>query len=89
MRGSSRLKMELSGIKYTEQDIIQARIADTLSLLLWTKTKDAEHGRNKPESLVEIMTGKNKEKEEEFCSDVFDSPEEFWKARERALNKEK
>lgn len=89
MRGSSRLKMELSGIKYTEDEIIQAKICDNLSLLVWSKTKDAEHNRNRPKMMSEIMLGIDEESNNNaFESDVFDSVEEFWKAREKALNKE-
>lgn len=76
---------ELAGVKYTESEIMQARIADILSLLLWTKTKDAEHGRNKPESLVEKMLNKDKEAKQDFKHDVFNSVEEFEEARKKAL----
>ena len=85
LRGSSRLIRELSGVKYTEEEIIRAKIADNLSWLVWFKTKDAEHNRNKPKMLVEMMVGTNKE--ESFEHDVFDSVEEFKKAREKALRR--
>lgn len=75
--------MELSGIKYTEQELVQAKMADCLALLLWSKTKDAERGRNKPKLLIEEMLGNKEEKQ--FEHDVFDSSEDFWKARAMAL----
>lgn len=81
--GHSRLMKELSGVKYTESEIVQAKIADTLSWIAWTKTKDAEHGRNKPQSIVESMLDIKEEKE--FSHDVFNSKEEFLRAREKAL----
>lgn len=56
-----------------------------MSLLLWTKTKDAEKGRNRPESIVDKMLGN--ETKQEFEHDVFDSVEEFEKAREKALRR--
>lgn len=74
--------MELSGVKYSEEDIIRAKIADYLALLVWSKTKDAEHNRNKPKMLVEMMVGS--EEKESFEHDVFDSVEDFG-AQENAL----
>ena len=78
--------MELSGVKYTEQDIIQAKIADTLALLLWAKTEDGAHNRNRPLMLTDVMF--EKEKQESFDHDVFNSPEEFLEAHRKAINKE-
>lgn len=79
--------MELSGIKYTEQELIQAKIADSMAWLCWSKTKDAELHRNMPESLVEKMLGVTKEDDNPFGHDVFSSSEEFLRAREKALRK--
>lgn len=86
MRGSSRLKMELSGVRYTEQEIIQAKIADTLALLLWAKTEDGANNRNRPLMITDVMLGK--EEQNSFEHDVFDSPEEFLEAHRKAVGRE-
>lgn len=83
--GYSRLKRKLTGYNYTEQEIIQARISDTLSLLLWSKTKDAEHGRNRPDSIVNRMLGIEETTKQDFEHDVFNSADEFIEARKKAL----
>lgn len=83
--GSSRLMKELAGVKYTEYEIIVARIADSLNWLVWSKTKDGERGINRPQSIVERMLGETKEEKQDFEHDVFNSVEEFKKAREKAL----
>jgi len=85
--GSSRIKRELAGIKYTEHEIIQARILDVLSLTMWMQTKDGEKNRNRPESIVKRMLGESENKKQEYAHDVFDSVEEFNKARQKALEK--
>lgn len=65
--------------------MLQAKMLDVLNLLFWAKTKDAEKGRNKPESVFEKMLNKENTDKKEFKHDVFDSVEEFEKAREKAL----
>lgn len=74
LRGDSRIKMRLSGEKATRQDMMQAAMVDRLSMLLWAKTKDGQNGRNRPKSLVEILSGEGR-KDGDVQS--FDSPEDF------------
>ncbi len=60
-----------------------AGIVDRLSLLVWTKTKDAEKGRNKPKSLIsEIYPNKVKDKYERYISG-----KDFEEARNKILKK--
>lgn len=77
LRENSRIKMKLSGAKVQPDFLLLAAAIDRLSLLVWSKTKDAEKGRNRPKSLVEILTGKKKE------SDVmaFNTAEEWESAK--------
>ena len=74
------------GYKYTENEMIQAKISDTLSLLLWSKTKDAEYGRNKPYMILEHMVESSNPKQD-FEHDVFNSVDEFMEARKRSLER--
>lgn len=83
LRGYSRLKKELSGINYTEDELIQAKICDNLSILIWLQTKDAQTGRNYPHMILDEMLGKSNESKIE--QDVFDSIDEFNEARIKAL----
>lgn len=73
LRENSRIKMKMQNQTVPLEEILLAAIVDRLSLLVWFKTKDAEHGFNRPECLVDKLTNKVAD------SDVmiFDSPEEF------------
>lgn len=57
LRADSRIKLILSGQKTDEKTLLLASIVDRLSLLLWSKTKDCEKGRNKPSMIVDILLG--------------------------------
>lgn len=85
--GYSRIKRELTGCKYTEQEIIRAKICDSLNWLVWCKTKDAEHNRNKPESLVYKMLGLEDKPKQDFEHDVFDNKDEFIETRKKILER--
>ena len=81
LRDDSRIKMKMAGEKIPRQDMMQAAMVDRLSLLLWAKTKDAQHGMNRPKSLMDILT---KPPQKSGGTQGFDSPEDFeaeWKRR--------
>ena len=61
----------------TSEIILLSGILDRLSLLLWTKTKDAVKGHNKPKMLVDSFVQKQ--------VTAFNSREEFEKERIRIL----
>lgn len=63
LRANSRIKLILSEQKTDEKTLLLASIVDRLSLLLWSKTRDCEKGRNKPSMIVDILLDKVKEKE--------------------------
>ena len=77
LRDDSRIKMSISKQSVPLETMLLAGLSDRLALLLWTKTKDAEHGRNRPGSILESLT--NVKKESSQLS--FDSGEEFMKVR--------
>lgn len=81
LREDSRIKMKLSGSKVTPETMLLAGILDRLSILVWQKTEDGAKGRNKPKSVLDILTDKNKE------SDVsaFTSGKEFEEERNRLI----
>lgn len=72
---SSRIKRKISGNKITLDQMLYALMVDNLQFLVWTKTKAAQHGHNKPESLFKKLTGYNETQKDELMS--FETPEEF------------
>lgn len=81
LRDDSRIKMAVSGSDVPTGIILQAIAADALNWLVWSKTKDAQRNRNRPKSLVDLITRKQ-------TSDIeaFTSPEEFEKRRTALIN---
>ena len=69
--------------KLTTDQFLLATVIDKMNLILWTKTKDAEKGRNMPKSIVEILEGKPQK------SKAFDTREDFEEKREELLKKAK
>lgn len=84
LREDSRIKLKLSGQQYPLEIILLASAVDRLSLLVWSKSKDAEKGRNKPVSIVEKLTQSKVERD--YL--VFDSPEAFEQAMAEINQKE-
>lgn len=81
LRGDSRIKMKMADSNLSRSDLFLAIIADYLATLVWFKTKDGQHGRNRPQSLRELFSGAKKQTEIE----TFDTSEEFEKARQMIL----
>lgn len=81
LRENSRIKMKLSGVKIQSDIMLFAAMVDRLTFLVWSKTKDAERGINKPKSIVDILTGNIRE------SDIvaFDTAEEFEAAKAKIV----
>ena len=82
LREKSRIMMRLSEQKVSLETLVLAGISDKLGLLLWSKTKDGEKGRNKPKSLVESMQSIKPQEKEELS---FYSGEDFEKARKEII----
>lgn len=80
LRDDSRIKMKLSGAKAPTEIVLLASAVDRLSLLVWMQTKDAEKGRNRPKSLLEVFIPK------ESSNSSFDSGEDFLKTRQDLIN---
>lgn len=75
LRDNSRIKMKMSGQKFPLETILLAMAVDRLSLLLWSKTKDATSGKNKPSMIVPKLLGETEKQESEYM--VFSSAEEY------------
>lgn len=84
LRDSSRIKQRLRNEKVPYDLLMQAMIVDRLSLLLWSKTKDAQSGTNRPKMITELLLGEPTSEQE---AQLYDSAEDFEKARLRILER--
>lgn len=75
LRDNSRIKMKLARQKVDTETSLLALAVDRLGYLVWSKTKDAEKGRNKPQSVYELLTTGPKKEDDEHMT--FDSIEAF------------
>lgn len=83
LKSDSRFKMALKNQKVDDLTLLSAKAVDLLNLLVWSKTTDAEKGRNRPKSLVDLLLN-----DLEVEKEGFDSKEEFMKERAKFLRKE-
>lgn len=82
LRENSRIKMKMRGTEYSLKEILLATIADKAAFLVWSKTKDAEHGRNFPKSILADMLGMEADKDVES----FVSSEDFERRKREILD---
>ncbi len=59
LREEARIKRKMNELagksRFTYDELLKAVIVDRLNWLCWTKTKDARHGRKRPESIANRM----------------------------------
>lgn len=84
LREESRVRRRINNVSDVDSKIIMAGCFDRLSLLVWSKTKDAQKGHNPPASLLDIIM----KKEEEQKNMTFDNIDEFMKIRNKIIRKE-
>ena len=72
LRYDSRIKMAVNGLGVDIKTLLLAHIADNTAINWWLKTEDAQKGRNRPKSLVKLLTSKPDE-----IAKGFDSGDEF------------
>lgn len=85
LRRDSRSVMSAAGEKITLTESLLALIVDDLNTLVWMKTKDGEHGRNRPASLLKTLISGPKPKENKS----FRSAEAFDRYWKRAIEERK
>lgn len=78
LREESRIRMQMSKSKFNVKESLLAGILDRLTLILYSKTKDAEKGRNYPKLLLD-----ESEKKEEL--EGFISSEDFERTRRQII----
>ena len=80
LRDDSRIKLKMSENILSPNQLLLAGIQDRLSLLVYSKTKDAEKGKNYPKLILDSFENK---------IDSFSSGEDFMKERERIMKEGK
>ena len=80
----SRIRRKLNGQRWPMNTLLTAMATDRLGELVWTKTKDGQRGRNRPKSILRMLTEDPKKNEPESLS--FDTPEEFERARRAIIS---
>lgn len=85
LRDDSRIKKIISNQVVSLDTLLFASMVDRLSLSLWLQTKDGQKGTNRPNSIVDHLTKKEKKDEKDYL--VFKSGEDFEKYREKLLTK--
>ena len=81
LRDDSRIKMKMAGLKQPIETLLLAAAVDRLSVLVWSKSKDAQTGVNRPVSIFAKLVGVEKENNVKS----YNSAEEFEKARRRII----
>ena len=76
------IRQKLEGLKASPDTIIMAKIYDLVNLLLWSKTKDAEKGRNQPKSFAKLFLVSDEPEPASFASGA-----EYEKARAELVKK--
>lgn len=60
---NTRIKQKINGVRGTITEVLLAQIVDGVNWLVWSKTKDAERGKNKPKSVAsEFFVSEDKKK---------------------------
>lgn len=78
LKDNSRIKMKMSGMKIPVETFLMASMVDHLAFLSWTKTKDAEKGKNRPQSILSVLLGKNDKPKDKRSFTSFDDFLKEW-----------
>ena len=81
LKNDSRIKMKMAGIKQPIETLLLAAAVDRLSLLVWSKSKNAQDGINRPKSIYAQLIGVEEEKNVQS----YNSIEEFEMARKKII----
>ena len=64
----SRIKRKIAKRRLTLNDALLAATVDKLNQILWTKTEDARRGRNKPQSILDMLEHPAERQHQTFSS---------------------
>lgn len=68
LRDNSRIKMKATGLKVETNTLLLARIADAAAMNVYAKTKDAQHNKNRPKSILESLLKDEKDELRKFST---------------------
>lgn len=74
LSGNSRIKRKISKRTLDLNETLLAIIADRLGIIAWQRSKDGYKNRNRPKSILEMLVGQDKKKDE---LEIFESQESF------------
>ncbi len=74
--------MKIDEFSVPFETMLLARLVDCASWLVWSKTEDGQKGKNHPTSIVEKLTGKKEDKEENI---TFMTGDDFMNYRNRLI----
>ena len=79
---NSRIKRKISKRTIDLEQTLLAIIADRLGIIAWQRSRDGQKNRNRPKSILEVLLGQDKKKDE---LEVFTDQESFeeWYKRTR------
>lgn len=75
LKGNSRIMLKVTGQRVDIDTLLRAGIFDRLSFLAWSKTKNAQRGQNRPDSVLNELLNGNKKTEREI--EVYNTGDEF------------
>lgn len=78
LRENSRIRMRMAGTRMTPELYLAAICADALQWLRWAQSTDARHNRNRPRSIVAMLS---EDKQDRQPVESFATGEEFMAAR--------
>lgn len=81
----SRVMRHYSKEPATTEIMLLASIADSLNFIAWSKTKDAEKGKNRPARIIDELYNKNDKKKDDIST--FSSPEDYEATRRAILER--
>lgn len=72
--------MVIVGTKYTFDTLLLASILDNLNLRTWAMSKNGQDDKNRPQSIVNRLLGREEASESEYMLfDTAEAFEEMWK----------
>lgn len=86
LKDESRIKLKIYGNSVPLETLILARIADSLSILVWFQSEDGQKGRSRPAALLDLFMGNNNGKSNKDVI-IFESGEDFVERRKRLIQK--
>ena len=85
LREDSRIKKKITGVSISAEQMLMAIMADNLQFLAWTKTKEAEKGKGRPDSILQKLLGNDKKSDDLLTFKTPDEYEEYMKKKREEL----